>query len=190
MQKAIFLDRDGTINEEVNYLTRKEELKIIIGVKEALIVFKELGYLNIIVTNQSAIARDYLSERELDNIHQELKKLLMKDGKHLIDDIFFSPYHIEGTIGKYKIESPERKPEIGMILKAKEKYDIDISKSFFIGDSYTDMKCAENSNMKKIIVLTGYGSKELIKCKEDNIDIDYIAKDLFDASEFIKNYKN
>ncbi len=189
MQRTIFLDRDGTINREVNYLVNTVDLEIIPGVKNALAVFKELGYLNIIITNQSAVARGFLSEDKLNEIHNELKRLLIKDGKSLIDDIFFSPYHIEGKIEKYKIESHDRKPNIGLILKAKEKYNIDIGKSFFIGDSYTDMKCAENSNMKRILVLTGYGNEELIKCKDDKIEIDYIAKDLLTASEFIRNYK-
>jgi D-glycero-D-manno-heptose 1,7-bisphosphate phosphatase len=190
MQKAIFLDRDGTINREVNYLVDKEDLEIIPGVKKALILFKELGYLNIVITNQSAVARGYLTENELRDIHDEFKRLLIKDGKSLIDDFFYSPYHIEGKIEKYNIESNDRKPNTGLILKAREKYNIDLNKSFFIGDSYTDMKCAENSKIKKILVLTGYGNEELIKCKSENIYIDYIAKDLLDASEFIKNYKN
>lgn len=189
MQRAIFLDRDGTINKEVNYLVKIEDLEIIPGVKKALTVFKELGFLNIIITNQSAVARGFLSEDKLIEIHNELKRFLTRDGESLIDDIFYSPYHIEGKIEKYKMESHDRKPNIGLILKAKAKYNIDIDKSFLIGDAYTDMKCAENSNMKRILVLTGYGNEELIKCKEDGIEIDYIAKDLLKASEFIRDYK-
>ena len=191
MTKAIFLDRDGTINEEVNYLRNIKDIRIFPGTTEALQKFKFLGYINIIVTNQSGIARGFLTEEELNIIHNKFRNILTSENQELIDDIFYSPFHKDGVIKKYISDSPDRKPGVGMILKAKQKHNIDISQSFFIGDSTSDMKCAENAGLKKILVKTGYGKDTLRECIEENIFIDYLAEDLFDASGFIeRNSKN
>ena len=191
MTKAIFLDRDGTINEEVNYLRNIKDIRIFPGTTEALQKFKFLGYINIIVTNQSGIARGFLTDEELNIIHNKFRNILTSENQELIVYIFYSPFHKDGVIKKYINDSPDRKPGVGMILKAKQKHNIDLSKSFFIGDSTTDMKCAENAGLKKILVKTGYGKDTLHECIEENIFIDYLAEDLFDASGFIEiNSKN
>jgi D-glycero-D-manno-heptose 1,7-bisphosphate phosphatase len=189
VSKAIFLDRDGTINEEVNYLKRPEEIRLYPNTIKALRNFKDSGFLNIIITNQSGIARGYFTEEDLSIIHIELRKLLSDDidGKELIDDIFYSPFHTEGIIEKYKLYSEDRKPNTGMIRKALTKHNIDITESYFIGDSFTDMLCAENAGLKKILVETGYGVKDLLKCRSEKIEIEYIAKDLYDASQYLRN---
>jgi D-glycero-D-manno-heptose 1,7-bisphosphate phosphatase len=188
--KAIFLDRDGTINKEVNYLTDKKDIEILDGVIEALANFKKKGYLNIIITNQSAVARGLLTIEQLTEIHDEFLKIITLNGTPLIDDIFFSPYHTEGVIEEFKIDSDDRKPGIGMIKKAAEKYYIDLNSSFLIGDSYVDMKCAGNAGLKKIMVLTGYGKNELIKCKKENIFIEYVANNFFDVQNYILKHTN
>jgi D-glycero-D-manno-heptose 1,7-bisphosphate phosphatase len=188
-RKAIFLDRDGTINKEVNYLTDKKEIEILSGVKDALAGFKNHGFINLIITNQSAVSRGLLTLEQLTEIHSEFLKLLSVDNIPLIDDIFYSPYHLDGVVEEYKIHSNDRKPGTGMIEKAVEKYSIDLNSSFLIGDSYVDMKCAENAGLKKILVMTGYGKSELINCKKANIFIEYIANDLPDAQRFILNQK-
>lgn len=189
MSKAIFLDRDGTINKEVNYLKSADELEIFPGTIKALQKFKNLGFKNIIITNQSGIARGYLSEIDLEKIHNKLLELLNKDSGNLIDDIFHSPFHPDGIIEKYKSDSPDRKPGTGMIEKAMKKHSIELQESFIIGDSFTDMLCGKNAGLKKILVLTGYGKEALSKCREENIEIDYAAADLLDASLFIeKNF--
>ena len=187
MNKAIFLDRDGTINEEISYLKSPEEIKIFPNTLQALRKFKDLGFLNIIITNQSGIARGYFTEQDLQKIHVRLNELLKDNQDNLIDGIFYSPFHKEGIIEKYKRDSEDRKPETGMIRKAKQKHDIDLNESYFIGDSFTDMLCAKNAGLKKILVKTGYGENDLEKCSKENIEIDYYAKDLFDASEYIND---
>lgn len=186
MNKAIFLDRDGTINDEVNYLTKIEDINIFPNTVKALQIFKDLGFLNIIITNQSGIARGFLTESTLNNIHKEFRKLLSENNKELIDDIFYSPFHIDGIVGQYQLDHDDRKPAIGMILKAKSKHYINLSESFFIGDSLTDMQCAENAGLKMILVKTGYGKRDFEKCKTENIKIDYFAEDLYDASSYIR----
>lgn len=188
MRRAIFLDRDGTINEEVNYLKRPEDIRLYPNTLKALRNFKDSGFLNIIITNQSGIARGYFTEEDLNNIHSELKKLLTdKEGTELIDDIYYSPYHEDGIVEKYRQKSDDRKPNIGMIRKAKAGHGIDLKESYFIGDSFTDMLCAENAGLKEILVRTGYGMQDFLRCRTERIKLDYIASDLYDASEYIKN---
>jgi UDP-N-acetylmuramoyl-tripeptide--D-alanyl-D-alanine ligase len=186
MRKAIFLDRDGTINEEVNYLKRSEDIRFYPNTIKALRNFKNSEFLNIIITNQSGIARGYLTEDGLKEIHSEFRKLLTDEGGELIDDIYYSPYHTDGTIEIYKKESEDRKPGIGMIRKSILKHNIDISESYFIGDSYTDMLCAKNAGLKMILVQTGYGRRDIERFTKDNIEIEFVAKDLYHASLYIK----
>ena len=185
MKKAIFLDRDGTINFDVGYLSEIKDINIFEGVITSLKSFKDAGFLNLIITNQSGIARGYFTETNLHNLHTEFKILLNKDGLELIDDIFFSPFHIDGKIPEYTKDSSTRKPGIGLIEEAVKKYDIDLQNSYFIGDSIVDMQCAENAGIKKVLVKTGYGLKTLKLCKEMNIGIDFIANDLLEASKYI-----
>jgi len=192
MNKAIFLDRDGTINTEESYLTRAKDINIFPNTLKSLQIFKGLGFLNIIVTNQSGIARGFLTENDLNNIHKEFRKLLREGNKELIDDIFYSPYHVNGIVELYKLDHKDRKPGTGMINKAKLKHDINLLESFFIGDSLTDMQCAENAGLRRILVKTGYGKSDFEKCKKENIKLDYFAEDLYDASLYISeiNFNN
>lgn len=185
MKKSIFLDRDGTINFDVGYLSEIKDINIFEGVITSLKSFKDAGFLILIITNQSGIARGYFTENDLSNLHNEFKLLLSIDGLELIDDIFFSPFHIDGKIPEYTKDSNTRKPGIGLIEEAVKKYDIDLRNSYFIGDSIVDMQCAENAGIKKVLVKTGYGLKTLNLCNEMNIGIDFIANDLLEASKYI-----
>lgn len=190
MNKAVFLDRDGTINEEVNYLTSKEDLVIFPRIKDALTKLKNLGFLNIVITNQSGIARGYLTEETLKEIHDAMDSVLNTDGKPLIDEYYYSPHHVDGVVPEFTGESDDRKPGTGMIEKALKKYDIDIKESFLIGDSLADMKSAENAGLRKILVKSGYGTKTRNECINEGITIDYYAEDLEDASNYIEKLVN
>lgn len=185
MNKAIFLDRDGTINEDVHFLAKVEDIKIIEGAKEALLNFKNAGFLNIVVSNQSGIARGYLTMDELNEITNEISKILSDAGKPLINDVFYAPYLADGKIEEFKIDHEDRKPKPGMVVKAIKKHNVDPAKSWMIGDSLRDIQCAQNAGIKRILVKTGKGKAELIKCNEENIVPDYVAEDLLDASEYI-----
>lgn len=197
--KALFLDRDGTIIKEVpseypsdtdtfGYITRVDQVKLIEGSATAIAEARRIGFKTIIISNQSAIARGWLTESGLFEINNEMYRLLKdEDTDAIIDDFYFSPYHVEGVIEEFKKESPMRKPGIGMILEAKEKYNIDIEESFLIGDSYSDMKCAENAGIKRILVLTGYGEIALRKCLDEGLKINFIADKLIDAVKFIES---
>jgi len=194
--RAIFLDRDGTIIKEIpgqddedtfGYLTKIEQVQIIEGSAQAIAIAKRLGFKVIVITNQSAISRGMLTDEELYLIHKEmLRKLEQEDPDAVIDDIYYSPYHIDGVIEKYRKESHSRKPEIGMIMEAKEKYNIDLKSSYMIGDSFTDMKCGQNAGTRNILVLTGYGKIAKQKCLDVSIKIDFIANNLLEAVKFIE----
>jgi D-glycero-D-manno-heptose 1,7-bisphosphate phosphatase len=185
MKKAVFLDRDGTINFDVGYLSKINDISIFEGVTTSLKSLKDLGFLNLIITNQSGIARGYFSEKDLLELHNEFKRQLTIDGMSLIDDIFYSPFHKDGKIEQYTKDCSTRKPGTGMIKEAAIKFNLDLSESYFIGDSLVDMQCAKNAGLKKILVKTGYGLKTIAECREMNIEIEYIAEGIADASKYI-----
>lgn len=189
------MDRDGTILKEIEgdspetlgYLTRVEDVKLIEGSAEAISAARKLGYKIIIITNQSAIARGWLTKSELDRINKEMYRLLKEaDPDSGIDALYFSPYHKEGIVEEFSIEHNSRKPDIGMILDAKKDLDIDLGTSFMIGDSYSDMKCGVNAGLSNILVETGYGKMAYKKCLDENLKIDFIASDLLDAVKYIE----
>src|SRR4030095_953679 len=195
MNRAIFLDRDGTILKEIGgdspetlgYLTNVEKVELIDGAAEAIALSHKIGFKNIIITNQSAIARGMLTEEELDKINWKMLKLLKEENPEaVIDDLFYSPFNKDGVVEKYSIESSLRKPDIGMILEAKDKYNISLADSYMIGDAFTDMKCGSNAGINNILVMTGYGKVAYRKCLDENLKIDFIATNLLDAIHFIQ----
>lgn len=188
MNKAVFIDRDGTINKEVNFLKRVEDIEIIEGVPTALKRFKELGFLNIVISNQSGIARGYLTLEILDHINTEIKfRLYEYYQTELIDGIYFSPFLPNGVIPEFSKVTNCRKPATGMIEQAVRDFNINLEKSFFIGDSYVDMLCARNAGIQNILLETEYRKDAYNKCIEDNIQIDFFAKNILDSLEFIES---
>lgn len=147
-QKAIFLDRDGTINKYVGFLRDINDFELISGASEAIRKINESGYLAIVVTNQPVVARGDVTIKELDDIHEKLETELGKFGAY-IDAIYYCPHHpdkgFEGEIPELKIECDCRKPKPGMLLRAAEDYNIDLSKSFMIGDSEADAEAGLNA---------------------------------------------
>ena len=150
-QKAIFLDRDGTINKLKGFLTDINEFELIEGVSEAIKLINVSKYLCIVITNQPVIARGEISIEELNEIHNKMETLLGLDGAY-ISDIFYCPHHPDkGFIGErveYKIECSCRKPKPGMLIEASKKYNIDLSSSWMIGDSKNDILCGINAGSK------------------------------------------
>ena len=149
--KAIFLDRDGTINKYVGFLTDINEFELLDGVADAIQMINESGYLAIVVTNQPVIARGEVSVGELQEIHNKMETLLGQSGAY-IDDIFYCPHHphkgYEGERPEYKIECECRKPKPGMLFAAAEKYNIDLRESWMIGDGENDIEAGRNAGCK------------------------------------------
>lgn len=154
-QKAIFLDRDGTINQYVGFLTDIKDMKLIDGAAEAIKLINGSGYLAIVVTNQPVIARGEVSFEELEEIHNKMETLLGNEGAY-IDDIFYCPHHPHsGYVGErteYKIECDCRKPKPGMLLQAARKYNIDLQNSWMIGDSESDMEAGRNAGCRTAFI--------------------------------------
>ena len=162
-QKCIFLDRDGTINQHVGFLKSKDQFQLLPGVVEAIKKINGSDYLCIVVTNQPVIARGEASFQDLDDIHKRFETILGENGAY-VDDIYFCPHHPDkGFIGErpeLKFDCDCRKPKIGMIEKARDKYNIDLNNSYMIGDSTIDIQLAINANMHSILVHTGEGGKD------------------------------
>lgn len=154
-QKCIFLDRDGTLNVYKGFLTDIEELELIPGTAEALKCINSSEYLAIVITNQPVIARGGCSVQELEEIHNKLETLLGKEGAY-IDALYYCPHHpdkgFEGERPEYKIECDCRKPKPGMLLKAAEDYNIDLSQSIMIGDGKNDMEAGKAAGCQTILV--------------------------------------
>ena len=145
--KTIFLDRDGVINKEINYLYKIEDFEFIDGVFEACLYFQSLSYKIVIVSNQSGVARGYFTIKDVYKLHKHLQLQLEKINTS-VDKIFFCPYHIDGVVKKYKKKSNLRKPDNGMFKLAAKKWNIDKKNSFIIGDQKTDMEFASKSKIK------------------------------------------
>ena len=143
--KAVFLDRDGDINEKRNdHVKNIDEFKIFNGVGDAIKLLRDKGYLVIIITNQSAIGRKIISEKKLDEIHTELKNYLNQHDTY-VDSIYYCPHTPEENCNC-------RKPKPGLLIKATSDFDIDLEKSYFIGDSESDLNAAKEARCKGILL--------------------------------------
>ncbi len=145
--KAVFFDRDGTLNVDIAYLHRPEDFIWIEGAKEAIKYVNDQGYLAILVTNQSGVARGYYPEADIKAVYDWMNKELAKIGAHL-DALFYCPHHPQGKIPAYTKKCNCRKPDTGMVDEACERFHIDRSKSYLVGDSERDMECARKAGVQ------------------------------------------
>ncbi len=188
-QKAIFLDRDGTINVLKGFLTKAEDFELLPTVAEAIKKINSSEYLAIVVTNQPVIARGECTYEELEKIHNKLETLLGRKGA-FINDLFFCPHHphkgYKGEVPELKIDCNCRKPKTGMIVKAADKYNIDLSKSWFVGDTTGDIQTGINAGLKTVLVKTGEAGKD----GKYPVKADFEADNLADAVDIILNANN
>lgn len=173
-QKAIFLDRDGTINKYVGFLRKEEEFELLPGVAEAIKIINKSGYLAVVVTNQPAIARGEVTYSQLENIHNKMETLLGKEGAYL-DGIYFCPHHphagYEGEVKELKIDCDCRKPKPGMLLKAATDLNIDLSQSYMVGDSESDIKAGKVAGCKTVLIGEDeYGQDICVASLKDFVD--------------------
>lgn len=163
-KKAVFFDRDGTLNVDIHYLHRPEDFVWIEGAREAIKYVNDLGYLAILVTNQSGVARGYYPEEDVKKVYDWMNAELAQIGAHL-DALYFCPHHPAGKIPQYTKECACRKPQTGMVDKACQDYAIDRGQSFFVGDSDGDMACAQRAGLTGI----RYTAGSLLDCLQDII---------------------
>lgn len=170
-QKAIFLDRDGTINKYVGFLRNIDDFELIEGVSEAIKLINQSGYLAIVVTNQPVIARGEVTWEELHEIHRKMETLLGKDGAY-IDGVYICPHHpdkgFEGERLEYKFDCTCRKPKAGLFFQAAKDFNIDLSQSYMIGDSLNDVLAGHTAGCRRNVLLKDQYS--LRECVRDIFD--------------------
>ncbi len=157
MDRAVFLDRDGTINVEIEFLHLPEEFRFIPGAPQAIRLLNEAGFRVIVVTNQSGIARGYYDEAAVIRLHGFVDSQLARFGAR-IDAYYFCPHHPEYGIGDYGTECDCRKPGPGMLLRAAADFSLDLHASFMVGDKLADIRAGLNAGCRPMLVRTGYGA--------------------------------
>jgi len=181
-RKAIFLDRDGTINKEVDLLHNIEDFDLFPTTCKAIKKINKSDYLAIVVSNQPVVARNLCTIEDLEEIHKKMETLLGKENAKL-DSIYYCPHHPDSGYPEenpaYKVECECRKPNIGMIKTAANEFNIDLDSSYIIGDSVRDIKCGKNAGLITIGLRTGK------KCKDGDIDPDYYFEDLYEAASYV-----
>lgn len=151
MKKAIFLDRDGTLNPDPGYISRPEDFNLFPQIGTSLKKLKNAGYLLILITNQSGIARGLISEKQLTQIHNKLQQLLKVDDVQL-DAIYFCPHHPDFPDKDGVSKCNCRKPNPGLIIQASNDFDVDLDNSYMVGDKLSDINIALNANVKPIFI--------------------------------------
>ena len=180
--RAVFLDRDGTLNEDPGYLGDPGKVKLLPFVGEVLTRLKnEFNYFLIVISNQSGIARGLITTEQVEQVNEKINTLLI-EFKVSIDKFYYCPFHPDFSTAE---ECSCRKPSTEMVEKAVEEFNIDLSKSFFIGDSTTDIECGMNAGIKTILVKTGYGRETLYMLQKENKIPNFVADNFLDAGNFI-----
>jgi len=184
LQPALFLDRDGTLNREVGYISHPDQLRLIAGAAQAVARINASPYRAIVVTNQSVVARGDCGEEELQWIHAELAAQLGAAGAHL-DAVYYCPHYPDGSfpcgVAALKIACTCRKPETGLIDRAARDLGIDLARSWVIGDTTTDLELARRAGCRSILVHTGHAGKDGRYPTRPDIE----AADIAEAVDFI-----
>jgi len=185
---AVFLDRDGTINEEVGYLDSLDKLKMIPAAYEAIRLINKSCMKAIVVTNQAGVAKGFFTEKFVRQTHEIIQAALLEK-KASIDKFYYCPHHpTEGT-GIYLQNCNCRKPSPGMLLQAAHDLDIELGSSYMVGDRYRDVETAKKVGVKGILVKTGYGREVLQDIDPDVVTAgnkpDFVAKDILEAVKWI-----
>jgi D-glycero-D-manno-heptose 1,7-bisphosphate phosphatase len=184
LNRGVFLDRDGTINDEVHYLSQPQQFKLIKGAAEAINLLNQAGFKVVVFTNQSAVARGFLSEARLQAIHQLMADRLRAQGAYL-DGIYYCPHHPTAGVGPYKVACHCRKPKPGMLERAARELAIDLGQSFVVGDTMSDLEAGYAAGCRNILVRTGYGLEQEALFNGHHFQPDYVAEDLWAATEWI-----
>lgn len=184
LQPAVFLDRDGTINEEVNFLKSPEELRLIPGAAAGIARLNRAGFKVVVTTNQSGLARGMFTLADLEIVHERLNELLADEGAR-IDGLYFCPHHPEGIVPEYSLDCHCRKPKPGLYEVAAAELHLDLARSFWVGDRRRDLAAAQIFGGRSALVLTGYGLEE---AKEEGFSPTVVAPDLGRAAEWIASW--
>ena len=180
--KAAFIDRDGVINEERNYVHRISDFVMLPGVIDGLCLLRDAGYRLIVVTNQAGIARGYYGQSDMEHLHDHLRKLLAEHDVFL-DAIYFCPHHPQGSVEALSIECDCRKPSPGMLLRAARDLNVDLAASILIGDKLSDIQAGKRAGVASTAIVESGHDLELAA----RVEADVVAANLLDAARKLTN---
>jgi D-glycero-D-manno-heptose 1,7-bisphosphate phosphatase len=184
-RRAVFIDRDGTLSEEVGYVNHIDRLRLIDGSASAIRRLNEAGLQTVLVTNQAGVARGYFDEQMVADVHERLRALLIEHGARL-DGIYYCPHHPDVGVPPYRQDCECRKPGPGMLLRAQEEMGIDLASSYIVGDSFKDLRAGAAVGAIPILVLTGYGKGQYEHQSADwPFRPRFVAADLVQAVDWI-----
>ncbi|MCI5225443.1 MAG: HAD family hydrolase [Candidatus Electrothrix sp. AX2] len=185
VQPAVFLDRDGTINEQMGYINHISRFILLPGAATAIRTLNEQNIPVVVVTNQSGLARGYFPPVLLDAVHAQMERELAAQDAH-IDGLYICPHHPEAKEEQFRKVCTCRKPQTGLLEQAAAELELDLTRSFMVGDRWSDLKCGNRVGATSVLVLTGYGRGDLEYIgPEQEIQPDKIAEDLSEAVDWI-----
>jgi D-glycero-D-manno-heptose 1,7-bisphosphate phosphatase len=189
-RRAVFMDRDGTISEEVGYINHPSRFRLFPYAKEAIKLLNDNGWLAVVITNQAGVARGYFPEAMIETVHQHLEEELRSEGAR-VDGIYYCAHHPSVGEPPYRQDCDCRKPKPGLINQAAKDLDIELEQSWMIGDRYSDIELAHNAGVRAALVLSGYGRGEWENQRDEwKYQPDLIADDLLNAVASIAGKSN
>ena len=185
LRPAVFLDRDGTINEQMGYINHLTRFHLLPGVGEAIRNLNAHGLPVVVVTNQSGLARGYFPESLLDQVHETMHRLLALDGAH-VDGLYVCPHHPEAKEERFRLACTCRKPRPGLLEQAAADLNLDLRRSYVVGDRWSDVRCGAAVGATSILVLTGYGRGDAAFVGPSHpVQPAHVAEDLAAAVDWI-----
>jgi D-glycero-D-manno-heptose 1,7-bisphosphate phosphatase len=185
LSRAAFLDRDGTINEDVGHIIDPGMFQLIPEAVDAMKDLREAGFILPLITNQAGVAHGLMTEQHLKKVLTRFESILKEEGTYL-DGVYYCPHHPEEGIGAYKRECDCRKPGSEMLTRAADNLGINLSVSYMIGDHWTDVQAGIAAGCKAIMLRTGHGPQEIAKLSEDELSkAAFVAEDLRQAADWI-----
>lgn len=184
MKPAIFFDRDGTLNEEIGYAKDPARIRLLPGAPEAVAIARQAGFLTVIISNQSGIARGLMSEDQAQSVNRRVVELLLAFGS-TIDGVYYCPHHPQGKVEKFSIACACRKPQPGLLQQAASELGINLKESFVIGDKASDVESAAAAGAMGILVRTGYGNDQADEILRLRIKVAHTADGVQQAVEWI-----
>lgn len=190
MTRAVFIDRDGTISEEVGYINHRSRFRVFPYAAAAIKHLNDNGWLAIVVTNQAGVARGYFDEAMIKTVHSEMNRELEQQGAKL-DAVYYCAHHPSVGEPPYRFDCDCRKPKPGLIMRAAHDFEIDLSASWMVGDRYSDVELAKNAGVHSMFVLSGYGRGEWEHQRQNwNEQPEQVADDLLAAVQIITGKTN
>ena len=188
MTRAVFLDRDGVIIEDVHLLTHPGDIRILEGVPQALSSLQEAGFRLIVISNQTVVARGLVTEQEVYAINAEMEDLLEQAGAPHLDGFYFCPHHSNATLPAYRMDCECRKPRPGLLLRAAREHNLNLGASFVVGDRITDIIAGARAGCRTVLVQTGKHREppiETVEPLDESVQPDHVCADLGAAVEWI-----